>query len=96
MPNITRFRFTPETPRAYINGALLLTYTAVDAIHGDAAMRLECRFAYDPDTKVVEIETDGVVGQHYARVFSSLMDHLAGEECYLRIERLTKPSGVAA
>jgi hypothetical protein len=86
-----RYSFAPEVPAAEVEATLLLALFAVEALHGEAQVRLDAAHALDPGGRACVIDAASVVGRDLNRVFVGFLRREFGAGAF-RVER----GGVAA
>jgi hypothetical protein len=64
-----RFRFAPDVPPEEVEASLLLALVAVEALHGETAVRLGAAHSFDARRRTCVIDAAADAGGDLARVF---------------------------
>lgn len=73
------YRFEGAVPMEEVRDSLLLAALAAEGLHGATRVRLEARFALDPEERSVRIAATNGVGRDLARIFTGLLSQQFGE-----------------
>lgn len=84
---VYRYEFRPEVPLGEIEEVLLLAVIAVEAVHGQAKVRLDGEFLLCEAHRAAVIDATTAVGQDLARVFTGFISEQFGESSF-SVERI--------
>jgi hypothetical protein len=87
MDRAYRFTFEQGVSGGRIEALLFLAAVNTENVFGEAAMRLDASFRFDPRTRTCVIQGDTEVGQHIARLFITYVSKELGEHSYA-VERI--------
>jgi hypothetical protein len=88
MSDTYRFQFKPDILAREIEDALFWAVFNAESVFGKAKVRLDGSFALDKHRKNCVIEGSTEVGQHIAKIFTSLVAKKFGEEAFV-VERIS-------
>ncbi len=87
MDGVYRFQFKHDVPSKDIEEHLFWAVFNAESVFGKPNVRLDASFLFEKEKKVCVIDKSTEVGQHIARVFTSLVTREFGEESFT-VERL--------
>ncbi len=92
-----RYSFVPDVASEEIEASLLLSVFAVEALHGEAQVRLDVHYAFDPPRRSCVISAATAVGRDLNRVFVGFLRREFGEKAFAveRVEGAVAPQTVA-
>ena len=79
---IQKFTFKPDVDLAQAEETLLLSIIATEALHGQAAVRLEARYLFSNEKRACVIERRGKVSEDVVRIFTGFLIHEFGEDVF--------------
>jgi hypothetical protein len=86
---IYRFQFNHDILSKEIEDALFWAVFNAESVFGKAKVRLDASFVFERRKKVAVIEGTTDVGQHIAKIFTSLAARKFGETAF-KVERVPK------
>ena len=89
MPEVYRFEFKHDVPAREIEDALFWAVFNTESVFGKAKVRLDGNFEFDHRKKICEITTGTEVGEHIAKMFTTLAGTKFGESAF-HVERVDK------
>ncbi|WP_339749222.1 hypothetical protein [uncultured Rubinisphaera sp.] len=88
-PEIYRYTFQPHIEFAEVEASLLLSIWSVEALHGEAQVRLDCGHAIDKDERKLVIDASTEVGMDLNRILTGFLQR-EFEPTDFSIERVTE------
>src|SRR5262245_45178419 len=85
--NVYRYVFHDDVPAAEVEATLLLSLLAVEALHGEAEVRLDGGHAFDAARNVCVVDAGTAVGRDLARLFTQFVRREFGDDAFT-VERL--------
>jgi hypothetical protein len=79
---IQKFTFKPDVDLEQTEGTLLLSIIATEALHGQAAVRLEARYLFSNEKRACVIECRGKVSDDVIQIFTGFLIHEFGEDAF--------------
>lgn len=79
---IQKFTFEPDVNLEQTEGTLLLSIIATEALHGQAAVRLEARYLFSNEKRACVIECRGKVSDDVIQIFTGFLIHEFGEDAF--------------
>lgn len=79
---IQKFTFKPDVDLEQAEGTLLLSIIAAEALHGQAAVRLEARYLLSNEKRACVIECRGKVSDDIIKIFTGFLIHEFGEDAF--------------
>lgn len=79
---IQKFTFKPDVDLEQAEGTLLLSIIAAEALHGQAAVRLEARYLFSDEKRACVIECRGKVSDDVIKIFTGFLIHEFGEDAF--------------
>ena len=79
---IQKFSFKPDVDLEQAEGTLLLSIIAAEALHGQAAVRLEARYLFSNEKRACVIERRGQVSDNVIKIFTGFLIHEFGEDAF--------------
>ena len=68
-----RYTFKAQVPIEEVEETLLLSVFAVEALHGEAQVRLDAGHYLDPDRRACVVDAGTAVGRDMARLFTGFL-----------------------
>ena len=79
---IQKLTFKPDVDLEQAEGTLLLSIIAAEALHGQAAVRLEARYLFSNEKRACVIECRGKVSDDVIKIFTGFLIHEFGEDAF--------------
>ncbi len=79
---IEKFSFKPQVDLGQAEGTLHLAIIAAEALHGQAAVRLEARYLFSNEKRACVIERRGKVSEDITKIFTGFLIHEFGEDAF--------------
>ena len=79
---IQKFSFKESVDLEQAEGTLLLSIIATEALHGQAAVRLEARYLFSNEKRACVIECRGKVSDDVIKIFTGFLIHEFGEDAF--------------
>lgn len=79
---IQKYRFKDSVDLKQAEGTLLLAFIAAEALHGQAAVRLEARYLFSNEKRACVIERCGKVSDDVIKIFTGFLIHEFGEDAF--------------
>lgn len=93
MSEIYRFKFKDGVPPKEIEETLFWAVFNAESVFGKPKVRLDASFYFERDKNVCVIDKSTDVGEHIAKVFTSMISLEFGEESF-QVERLPPKESV--
>lgn len=72
------YQFDPEIPPTEYEQTFCLALMAVESLHGEATVRMDCKFKIDKKNKVITIDPSTDAGHALAKIFTGLCEREFG------------------
>lgn len=79
---IQKFTFDDSVDLEQAEGTLLLSIIAAEALHGQAAVRLEARYLFSNEKRACVIERRGKASDDVIKIFTGFLIHEFGEDAF--------------
>jgi hypothetical protein len=79
---IQKIRFHDSVDLEQAENTLLLSIIAAEALHGQAAVRLETRYFFSEEKRACVIECSGKVSDDVIKIFTGFLIHEFGEDAF--------------
>jgi hypothetical protein len=90
-----RYDFSADVPMEDVEASLVLAILGVEALHGEAQVKLSAAHYFDADECLCVIDASDAVGQDLNRLFAGYARREFGPEAF-RVKRLDGVSAPAA
>ena len=87
MTQAVRYRFGQCIPRGDVEICLALAVVAAESLHGQARVRLDADYRFDPDRHECVVAADSEIGRDLCRIFTAFLTREFGEDTF-RAERV--------
>ena len=78
-----RFSFDPSVSFDAVDSAFTLALLAAECLHGESAVRVEARYASDPERSVIVIDGATPVGLSINRLFAGFARYEFGTDSFI-------------
>jgi len=79
---IQKFIFKPDVDLEQAEGTLLLSIIAAEALHGQAAVRLEARYLFSNEKRACVIDCRGKASDDFIKIFTGFLIREFGEDAF--------------
>jgi hypothetical protein len=91
---IYRYEFPAHVALEEVEATLVLVIAAVEALHGDAQVRLELRHLLDQDQRKCVIDATTSVGRDFNRLFAGFLLREFGKDAF-KVDRVNNQADSA-
>lgn len=95
MSSVYRYEFAPEVSLDDVEITLVLSIFAVEALHGEAQVRLDVGHAFDRETRRCAVDASTPAGQDFNRLLAGFLQREFGPDAF-KVERQWKSAPEAA
>ena len=89
MPEVYRYSFRDDCKSIDIERCLALAFRGAESLHGEAEVRMDGQYAFDPGKHLCVIDSTTPVGRDINRLFVGFLQSEMGEASF-RIDRRPK------